>query len=145
MRQKVGEVTVHILTEQMTRFAVELSVAVTLCIWILSFILGVGYRLCGLVVRVSGYRSGGPEIDSRPYQIFWEARGLERSPLSFVRTIEELLEWSSGRGNSLRWPRNTLYPEKFALTSPTSGGSVDIVRLRCKATEFSFFLFLFYG
>jgi hypothetical protein len=38
----------------------------------------------------------------------------------------------------LRWPRNTLYPQKLALTSPTSGGrSVGIVRLRTKATEFS--------
>jgi hypothetical protein len=32
-----------------------------------------------------------------------------------------------------------LYPQKMALTSPTSGGrSVGIVRLRTKATEFSF-------
>jgi hypothetical protein len=36
----------------------------------------------------------------------------------------------------LRWPRDTLYPQKLALTSPTSGGLViDIVRLRTKATE----------
>jgi hypothetical protein len=27
-------------------------------------------RLCGLVVRVSGYRSRGPGFDSQPYQIF---------------------------------------------------------------------------
>jgi hypothetical protein len=26
--------------------------------------------LCGLVVRVSGYKSRGPRFDSRPYQIF---------------------------------------------------------------------------
>jgi hypothetical protein len=45
----------------------------------------------------------------------------------------------NGRGNSLRWPRNTIYPGKLALTSPTSGGrSVGIVCLRTKATEFSF-------
>jgi hypothetical protein len=50
-------------------------------------------RLCGLVLRVSGYRSRGSGFDSRPYQIFWEVGGLERGPLSFVRTIEELLEW----------------------------------------------------
>jgi hypothetical protein len=38
-------------------------------------------------------------IISRPYQIFWEVGGLERGPLSLVRTIEELLEWkSSGSG-----------------------------------------------
>jgi hypothetical protein len=35
----------------------------------------------------------GPGFDSRPYQIFWEVGGLERGPLSLVRTIEELLEW----------------------------------------------------
>jgi hypothetical protein len=29
-----------------------------------------GDRLCGLVVRVSGYRSRGPGFDSRHYQIF---------------------------------------------------------------------------
>ena len=32
-----------------------------------------------------------------------------------------------------------LYPQKLALTSPTGGGrSVGIVRVRTKATEFSF-------
>jgi hypothetical protein len=47
----------------------------------------------------------------------------------------------NGRGNSLRWPRNTLYSQRLALTSPTSGGhSVGIVRLRTTATEFSSFI-----
>jgi hypothetical protein len=42
------------------------------------------------------------------------------------------------RGNPLLWPRNTLYPQKLALTSPTNGGRwVGIVRSRTKATEFS--------
>jgi len=37
-----------------------------------------------------------------------------------------------------------LYPQKLALTSPTGGGrSVGIVRVRTKATEFSF-ISLFY-
>jgi hypothetical protein len=49
-------------------------------------------RLCGLVVRVPGYRSRGPEFDSRRYQIFCEVVGLERSPLSLVTIIEKLLE-----------------------------------------------------
>jgi hypothetical protein len=58
-------------------------------------------RLCGLVVRVPGYRSRGPGFDYRRYQIFWEVMGLERSPLSLVRITEELLEWkSSGSGSS---------------------------------------------
>jgi hypothetical protein len=47
--------------------------------------------LCGLVVRVFGYRSRGPGFDSRRFQNFWEAAGLERGPLSVVRTTEELL------------------------------------------------------
>jgi hypothetical protein len=68
---------------------------------------------------------------------------LERGPLGLVRIIEELLEWKgsgsglenriNGLGNPLRWPRDTLYPQTLALTSPTSGGrSVGIVRLRTK-------------
>jgi hypothetical protein len=40
--------------------------------------------LCGLVVRVPGYRSRDPGFDSRLYQIFWEVVGLERGPLSLV-------------------------------------------------------------
>jgi hypothetical protein len=90
-------------------------------------------------------RSG---FDSRRYQIFWEAVGLERGPLSFVTTIEELLERkSSGSGLEIReygrrypllWPRGFLYPQKLTLTSPTSGRrSVGIVRSRTEATEFS--------
>jgi hypothetical protein len=34
--------------------------------------------LCGLVVRVYSYRSRGPGFDSRSFQIFWEAAGLEQ-------------------------------------------------------------------
>ena len=48
-------------------------------------------RLCGLVVRVSGYRYRDLGFDSRRYQIFWVIVGLERGPLSLVRSIEELL------------------------------------------------------
>jgi hypothetical protein len=46
--------------------------------------------------------------------------------------------------DSLRWPRDTLYPQKLELTSPISGGRlVGIVRLRTKATEFVFVLVFF--
>jgi hypothetical protein len=46
---------------------------------------------------------------------------------------------SNGRGDSLPRPRDTLYPLKLALSSPTSGDrSVGIVHLRTKATEFVF-------
>jgi hypothetical protein len=37
-------------------------------------------------------RSG---FDSRLYQVFWEAVGLERGPFSLVSTTEELREWKS--------------------------------------------------
>jgi hypothetical protein len=41
-------------------------------------------------------------------------------------------------------PRGTLYPQKLAITSPTSGGrSVGIVRSRTQAMEFSFFFSYF--
>jgi hypothetical protein len=43
------------------------------------------------VVRVPGYRSRGPGLDFRRYQIFGEVVGLERGPLILVRIIEELL------------------------------------------------------
>jgi hypothetical protein len=74
--------------------------------------------------------------------------GLERSPLSLVSTTEELVGRKS-RGSSLGNSRfrpygirradyaTLLYPQKWALTSPTSGGlSVGIGRSRTKATEF---------
>jgi hypothetical protein len=48
----------------------------------------------------------------------------------------------NGRGDSLRWPRDALYPLKLALISPTSGGrSVGIGRWRTEAPE-CFFMFL---
>jgi hypothetical protein len=55
------------------------------------FYLSILFILCGLVVRVPGYRSRGPGLDSRCYQIFWEVVGLELGPLSLVRITEELL------------------------------------------------------
>jgi hypothetical protein len=73
-----------------------------------------------------------------------------RYSLSVVSIIEELFQGNSGSGleteingrkDSLRWPCDTLYPQKLALTSPTSGGrSVGIVCLPTKTTEFCFFI-----
>jgi hypothetical protein len=48
-------------------------------------------RLCGLVVRVLGYRSGGPGSipgSTRKKKVV----GLERGPLSLMSTTEELLD-----------------------------------------------------
>jgi hypothetical protein len=106
--------------------------------------------LCGLVVRVPGYRSRGPGSDSRYYQIFWVVVSLEQGPLILVSTTGELPGRKSS-GSSLEnqeyicrdplcWPSDTLYPQKLALTSPTSCGRlVGIVRLQTKATEFVLF------
>jgi hypothetical protein len=47
-------------------------------------------RLCGLVVRVFGYRSGG--LGSIPGTTKKKVVGLEWGPLSLVSTIEELLD-----------------------------------------------------
>jgi hypothetical protein len=111
-------------------------------------------RLCGLVVRVPGYRSRGAGFDFRRYQVFWEVMGLEQGSLSLMSTIVELLGRNSsssglenreyGRGDPLRWPCDTLYQQKLVLTSPTSGGhSVGTVLLWTKATEFVLFLLRF--
>jgi hypothetical protein len=80
-------------------------------------------------------------------QFFFEVVSLERGPLNLISKTEELLGRNSsgsglenreyGRGDSLRWPRDTLCRQKLALTSPTcSGRSVGTVRLRTKITEF---------
>jgi hypothetical protein len=56
--------------------------------------------------------------------------------LSTTSVASRLENQEYGREDPLRWPHYTLYPQKLALTSPTSGGcSVGIVRLRTKATE----------
>jgi hypothetical protein len=47
-----------------------LSIYATSRILILTRVNGKVDRLCGLVVRVPGYRSRGPEFDSGRYQIF---------------------------------------------------------------------------
>jgi hypothetical protein len=83
--------------------------------------------------------------------------GLERGSLSLVSTTEELLGKKSGgsglenheygSGDPLHWPRDTLYPEKLALASPTTGcRSIGVVGSRTWATEFvCLFVCLFLG
>jgi hypothetical protein len=103
-------------------------------------------RLCGLEVRPPG-----SSFDSRSYRTFWEVVSLELGPLSLVSTTEELLGRKGsdfglesrkyGRMHPSRWPRGTVYPQKLALTSPTSGGrSAGIVRSRIQSPEFSLIL-----
>jgi hypothetical protein len=54
-------------------------------------------RLCGLVVRVLGYRSGGPGSIPGTTRYYGKKEGktvvdLERGPLSLMGTTEELLD-----------------------------------------------------
>jgi hypothetical protein len=54
-------------------------------------------RLCGLVVRVLGYRFGGLGSIPGTTRFYWggggkQVVGLERGPLSLVSTTEELLD-----------------------------------------------------
>jgi hypothetical protein len=92
-------------------------------------------------------------FNSRRYQIFWEVVGLQLGPLSLVSTIKDLLERKS-TGSSLEsreygcrdsscWPRGILYPQKLALTSPTSGGRlVGIVFSQTPARELVIYFIL---
>jgi hypothetical protein len=90
-------------------------------------------------------RSG---FDFRRYQIFWEVLGLERGPLSLLSTTEELFGRNSSgsslqrreysHGDPLRWPCDTIYRQKLALTSPTFGDhSVGIVLSLTNTTVFN--------
>jgi hypothetical protein len=86
-------------------------------------------RLCGLVVRVLGYISGGP--GSIP--------GTTRKESSGSGTGSCLESREHGRMDPSRRPHGNLYPQKLAITSPTSGGrSVGVVRSRTQTTEFFF-------
>jgi hypothetical protein len=49
-------------------------------------------RLCGLVVRVLGYRSGGPGSIPGTTKKKKQVVGLERGLLNLVSTTEELLD-----------------------------------------------------
>jgi hypothetical protein len=57
-------------------------IIIIILLLILCFVTSHVDRLCGLVVRVPGSKPRGPWLDSRRYQIFWVAVGLERGPLS---------------------------------------------------------------
>jgi hypothetical protein len=61
-----------------------------ICLFILYLFFGILDRLCGLVVRVLGYRFGGP--GSIPGATKKKVVRLERGPLRLVRTTEELLD-----------------------------------------------------
>jgi hypothetical protein len=77
--------------------------------------------------------------------------GLENQKLMAVGIFllwKKYSKYKKGLGNAhpscsrvslLRWPRDTLYPLKLALTSPTSGGrsvGIHVVHWRTKAPEY---------
>jgi hypothetical protein len=119
---------------------------------ILNTVCIVEDRLCGLVVRVLGYRSRGP--GSIPVAtIFsenkWVWNGVHsaswvqlRIYLEEKNSCSDLESREYGSRDPSGWLRDALYPQKLTLTSPTRGGrSVGIVLSRTKATE----LLLYYG
>ena len=107
-------------------------------------------KVCGLVVRVSGYRYRGPGFDppalpdflsssgsgtgsTQPREVNWGATWMKKS--SGSRSRKQRLTAVETRCADHVTP---LYPQKLALTSLTGGGrSVGIIRVRTKATEFS--------
>jgi hypothetical protein len=100
------------------------------------------------VVLWSEFLATGPEARVRfPALPEKKVVGLGRGPLSIVSTTEELLDRKVAA--TVQKTENTavgishadhvapLYPQKLAITSPTSGGrSVGIVRLRIQTMEF---------
>jgi hypothetical protein len=74
--------------------------------------------------------SGSGTGSTQPREYNWGATWQKRSG-SCLENREH------GRRDPSRWPRGTLYPQKLAITSPTSGGrSVGIVRSRYQTMEF---------
>jgi hypothetical protein len=102
--------------------------------------------LCGLVVRVSGYRSRGPGSilgATRFSEELWVWNGVHSASRVQLRNClkekERLRPTKSryGVGNRRADHGTPSTRKDLALTSPTSGGrSVDIVRLRTQATDF---------
>jgi hypothetical protein len=87
----------HWSSENVGSFVHSISCKKIEAVWIWDLYSAKTDRLYGLVVRVPA--CADPEVPgSFPgrYQIFWVVVGLERSPLSLVSTIEELL----GRNSS---------------------------------------------
>jgi hypothetical protein len=97
----------------------------------IMFIYYICDRLCGLVVRVLGYRSGGPGSIPGTTRKKSSGSGMGCTQPRWVQTEKY------GRRDPSRWPRSTFYPHKLAITSPTSSGrSVGIVRSRTQTMEF---------
>jgi hypothetical protein len=100
------------------------------------------------VVRVLGYRSGGPGSipgTTRKKSSGSGTRSTQPREYNWGPTWQKsngscLENREYGRRDPSRRPRGTLYPRKLAITSPTSGGlSVGIVRSWTQTMEFFFY------
>jgi hypothetical protein len=96
------------------------------------------------VVRVLGYKSGGPGSIPRHYQKkssgfgtgSTQPREYNWGATWYKRSGSCVENWEYGRRDPSRWPRGTLYPQKLAIISPTSDGRlVSIVRSRTQTME----------
>jgi hypothetical protein len=78
--------------------------------------------------------SGSGTRSTQPHEVNWGATWIKR--ISGSRSRKQRF---NGRGDPLRWLRDTPLSANLAQTSLTGGGRyVGIVRSRTKATEFSF-------
>jgi hypothetical protein len=109
------------------------------------YVYGHSDRLCGLVVRVLGYRSGGrisipcsTRFSKKKENNSGSGTGCTQ-PREYKLRSYLIENREYGRRDPSRWPRGTLYPQKLATTPPTSGGrSVGIDRSRTRTMEFVF-------
>jgi hypothetical protein len=93
-------IEIHLVVWQIKRTERKIrNLHYMLILWMLCH----GDRLCGLVTRVPGCRPRGSGFDSRRYNIFWIALGVEQGPLSLVRITEELLERKSSCSSLENW------------------------------------------
>jgi hypothetical protein len=89
----------------------------------------VRFRFRSLPDFLSSSASGTESIQPREY--YWEATWKKKSSGSGQENREY------GRRHPSRWPRETIHPQKLALTSSTSGGRlVGILYSRTETTEF---------
>jgi hypothetical protein len=92
-------------------------------------------HLCGLVVRVPGYRSRGPALPV----FFWEVTGSGTGPLSLVSKIEDLLRRKSS-GSDLE---NLDYDRGDPLCLPCKKFGTNFADKRLSLGRYSCFCFIF--
>jgi hypothetical protein len=94
-------------------------------------------HLCGLVVRVPGYRSNVRvrfPVLSDFLTNSVSGTGSTQEPFERKSSGSGLESREYGRWDPSRWPRVTLYQQKLALTSSSSGGRSVGLRPRCSGS-----------